>query len=165
MWSNLSMASTRAVDPQGNEWVIRRKWVNRRLRWRGRRRTIDLLDGADLASSGADLPIVGVALAVVGSLLLAIAAVLFIVPALIFLAELLIIVLIVGIGVVGRVLFGRPWTVEAKQGLTAEAYEWKVTGWRASGDLVSSVADQLRTTGIPTGGAPVPPEGRSHEER
>lgn len=159
MWSNLRMASTRVTDPHGREWMIRRKWVHRRLRWRGTRGAGDLLDGADLAALGGDLPIVGVILVAIAVLLVAIAAVLFIVPALLFVGELLIIVAIVGFGVVGRVLFGRPWTVEARRTDDTEAFEWKVSGWRASGDLVRSVSDQLRTTGLATGGSPVPTRG------
>lgn len=150
------MGSTRARDPQGGEWVVRRKWMHRRLKWRGKRGAGDLLDGAELAGLAGDLPIVGVFLVAVALVLLAIAAVMFIVPAVIFVVELLIVVLIVGIGLTGRVLFGRPWTVEAKQLATGSAYEWKVTGWRASRNLVATIADQLRTTGQPTGGTPMP---------
>lgn len=117
------------------------------------------MDGADLASLGGDLPIVGVILTAIALLSFAIAAVMFIVPALIFIGELLIIVAIVGLGVMGRVLFGRPWTVEARRTDDTEAFEWKVSGWRASRDLVQSVSDQLRATGLPTGGSPVPTQG------
>lgn len=147
------MTSTTVVDPQGNEWVVRRRWIHRRLRWRGKgRRSLDLIDGADLVGAGADLPVVGVILLVVALVLFAVAAVLLIVPALIFLVELLIIVVIVGLGLMGRLLLGRPWTVEARRSEPRQAFEWKVTGWRASSDLVQTVADQLRATGLPTGG-------------
>jgi hypothetical protein len=150
------MASTRVTDPHGNEWLVRRKWIHPRLRWRGTRGAGDLLDGADLAGLGGDLPVVGVILTALALLLFAIAAVMFIVPALVFVGELLIIVAIVVLGLMGRVLFGRPWTVEAQQLGAGPAYEWKVSGWRASLDLVTSIADQLRATGLPTGGSPVP---------
>ena len=78
------MPSTRAMDRRGNEWVVRRRWVHRRLRWRGQRGTGDLLDGADLIGFGGDLPVVGVIFTVVALLLFAVAAVLLIVPALIY---------------------------------------------------------------------------------
>jgi hypothetical protein len=119
-------------------------------------RSLDLMDGAELASVGGDLPIVGVVLMGIGLLLFAIALLIFIVPALILIAELLLIAALVGIGLAGRVLFGRLWTVEAHQEGDDHAYEWKVAGWRASGELVRSIADQLRGTGLPTGGARVP---------
>jgi hypothetical protein len=150
------MAAIRVTDPHGDEWEVRRKWVHRRLRWRGKRGAGDLMDGADLAGLGGDLPVVGVVLTAIALLLFAIAAVLFIVPALIFIVELLVIVAIVGLGVMGRVLFGRPWTVEARRSDDTEAIEWKVSGWRASQDLVHEITDHLRATGLPTGGTAVP---------
>ena len=138
-------------------WTVRRKWIHRRLKWRGTStRSIDFLDGADVVTLGDDLPVVGMILVAVALLLLAIVAVLFIIPALIFLAELLIIVTIVGLGLLGRLLFGRPWTVEAQQQPGGRGFEWKVRGWRASGELVHAVASRLRANGVPTGGAPLP---------
>jgi hypothetical protein len=110
------------------------------------------MEGADFVSFGADLPVVGVVLTAIGLLLFAVAAVLFIVPALIFVGELLIILAIVGLGLMGRVLLGRPWTVEAHEDDAGHAYEWKTRGWRASGDLVESVGAQLQATGLPSGG-------------
>ena len=150
------MTSERALDPEGRAWVVRRKWVHRRLRWRGKRGARDVLDGVDLLSLADDLPVIGVILAAVGLLLVAIFAVMFIVPAIILIVELLIIGLIVGLGLTGRVLLGRPWTVEAQQVDAGHSYEWKVSGWRASRNLVISIADQLCATGRPTGGSPVP---------
>lgn len=153
---NSGMASTRIEDPQSRQWTVRRKWVHRKLRWRGPKRTdLDFTRGVDLtgfADVGDDLPIIGVILTVIALVLIAIVAVMFIIPAVIFLAELLIVVAIVGAGLAARVLFGRPWTIEAHRDGTDDIYEWKVNGWRASGDLVRSVADQLRVTGEPTGG-------------
>jgi hypothetical protein len=146
------MAVTRVVDPDDGEWTVRRRWVHRRLRWRGPGGSFDLMNGADLAGAGADLPVVGLILGLIALFLFAIAAVLFIVPAVIFLVELLIVVTIVGIGVLGRLLFGRPWTVEAHQHDADHTYEWKVRGWRASSELVHSIAEQLHTTGEPAGG-------------
>jgi hypothetical protein len=110
------------------------------------------MDGADLVGAGADLPVVGVILGVVALVLLAVAAVLFIVPAVIFLVELLIVVAVVGVGLLGRMFFGRPWTVEAQQSRSDLAYEWKVQGWRASRELVHSIAEELRATGQSEGG-------------
>jgi hypothetical protein len=150
---NLGMAANLFVDPTGNEWVVRRRWVHRKLRWRGRgRKSLDLIDGAEVGAAAADIPGLGTVLTVVVILLLAVAAVLFIVPAVIFLVELLIVVALVGLGLLGCVLLGRPWTVEAHQQGADHAFEWKATGWRASGELVRSVGEQLRSTGQTTGG-------------
>ncbi len=157
------MGSTRATDPQGGEWVVRRKWTHRRLRWRGRRGVGELLDGTDLTGLGSDLPFVGVFLVAIALLLLTFAAVLFIVPAVLFIVpavlfvvELLIAMVIVDVGLTGRLLFGRPSTVEAKQLATGSTYQWNVSGWRPSRNLVTTIAEQLRATGLPTGGAPTP---------
>lgn len=152
------MAVNRVVDQRGCEWVVRRKWVHQRVRWRGSGRSVDLMDGADLLSDGAEVPVVGVIFLGVGLVLLVIAAALFIVPALVFIGELLVIAAIVGLGLIGRVLFRQPWTVEARQQGADHAYEWKSRGWRASGDLVQTVGEQLRSTGLPTGGKQTPPD-------
>lgn len=152
------MAAQTVVDPRGNQWTVRRRWVHRRLRWRGPGRdALGALDGADFLGAGADLPVVGVILLVVALVIFAVVAVLFVIPALIFLAELLIILVIVGIGLLGRILFGRPWTVEARPGDGGRCFEWQTTGWQASRQLVHSVADQLRVSGEPTGGQPIGP--------
>ena len=146
---------TRVVDPVGDEWVVRRRWAPRRLRWRGSgRRAMDVLDGGDLVGMGADLPVVGVVLTAVALLLFAVGAVLFIVPALVFVVELLVVVAIVGIGLVGRVLFGRPWTIEARRLDDDRTYEWKVVGWSESRERIEAIAERLRGTGIPPAEAP-----------
>lgn len=152
------MASKRATDPNGHEWTVRRKWVHRQLRWRGTRgsRALDLMDGADFADLGGDLPVVGLILTAIAVLLVAIVAVILIIPALIFVAELLIVVGLVGLGLMGRVLLGRPWTVEAHMEGTDHTYEWKARGWRASTELVQTLANHLRETGLPAGGERVP---------
>lgn len=148
------MARRTVIDPHGERWQVRRTWVARKLRWRGKDRGLPdgLLDGADLVSLGDDLPVVGVIAAVIAALIFGIALVWFIVPALIFLLELLLVVAFVGLGVAGRVLFGRPWTVEAQRSGSDEALEWKVRGWRASDAKVGEVADQLEAGLTPPDG-------------
>ncbi len=137
------------VDPSGRTWKVRRRWVHRRVSWRGPKgdRALDVLDGADLAGEGAELPVVGVIMFAIAALLVAVLAVVFVIPALIFVIELALVLVAVGLGVFGRVLFRRPWTVESRVDGTSQGGEWKVTGWRASGDLLNSVADRLKATG------------------
>jgi len=115
------------------------------------------MEGSELASWAAELPVVGVIFMVLALIIFAIAAVIFVIPALVFVVELLLIVALVGLGLLGRVLLLRPWTVEAREQGADFAYEWKTRGWRASGDLRQSVARQLEATGMPTGGTRVPP--------
>lgn len=137
------------VDPEGRTWNVRRRWVHRSVSWRGPKggRALDLIDGADLAGEGADLPIVGVITFALAALLIGVLAVVFVIPALIFALELLLVLAAIGLGVFGRVLFRRPWTVEARVEGTRQGREWKVVGWRASGDLIDSVAERLRVSG------------------
>lgn len=118
------------------------------------------MDGADLASVGADLPIVGVVFAVIAVLLVVVAAFVFIIPALVFVIELVVVLGLVGLGVLGRVLLGRPWTVQARTSGADHAYEWKCRGWSASGELVETIARQLHATGRPTSGTRFPPDPR-----
>ncbi len=119
------------------------------MSWRGPKgdRALDLLDGADLAGEGAEVPVVGVIMVAIAALLVAVLAVVFVIPALIFVVELALVLVAVGFGVLGRVLFRRPWTVEARVDGTNQGGEWKVTGWLASGDLLNSVVERLRATG------------------
>lgn len=100
---------------------------------------------------GADIPVVGIVLTGLALLLMAIAAIVVIVPAVVFAVEVLVVIVIVAAGVIGRLLFGRPWTIEARRSDGA-AHEWQVRGWRASQDQMLVVADQLRATGLPAGG-------------
>lgn len=108
---------------------------------------MDLLDDADVAGEAAELPVVGVIFFAIAALLVGVAAVIFVVPAVIFLLELLLVVLLVALGAGARILFRRPWTVEARVAGTNEVREWKVVGWRASGELVDTVATRVASTG------------------
>lgn len=143
------MAAKPVVDPEGRTWKVRRRWLHRSVSWRGPKggRALDLIDGADLVGAGAELPVVGVVLFAIGALLIGVLAVVFVIPALIFALELLLVLVAVVVGVLSRVLFKRPWTVEARLKGTYDRREWKVTGWRASGDLLDSVAARLQATG------------------
>lgn len=149
------MAGTRVSDPRGNEWEVRRRWTRRRPRWRRAREPENLIDAAELVSFGDDLPVIGGVLAIIGLVLLAVLAVVVIIPALIFIGEVLVVLAIIGLGFVGRVALGRPWTVEARQVAGPQALEWKVRGWRASRDQVRGIADEIRVSGVPTGGTTV----------
>jgi hypothetical protein len=53
-------------------------------------------------------------------------------------------------GVVGRVLFRRPWTVDAVDPSGARL-AWSVVGWRASGGARRFIAERIAATGaVPT---------------
>ena len=142
------MAARTVQDPEGRTWKVRRRWVHRSVTWRGRKgNPLDLLDGADLAGEAAELPVVGVIFFGIAALLFAVAAVIFVVPAVIFLLEVLFVLLVVTLGAGARIVFRRPWTVEARVTGTNEGREWKVVGWRASGEMVDTVATRIASTG------------------
>ena len=62
-------------------------------------------------------------------------------PLLALTIELVILAVLFVAGIVGRVLFRRPWTVEARaRHLSAR---WQVSGWRASGQLVDQIARRI----------------------
>jgi hypothetical protein len=68
------------------------------------------------------------------------------IPFLIALGELVFIVVLAVAGVVGRVLFRRPWTVDAVDPANAR-HTWSVVGWRASAAARRFIADRIATSG------------------
>ena len=153
------MTERQVTGPQGERWRVKRKWIPRKVRWRGKDRDLPdgLLDGAELLSVGDELPVVGVIAAVIAALVVGIALVLFVVPALIFLLELVLVLALVCLGAAGRVLLGRPWTVEARRVAGDEVLEWRVRGWRASDAKVGEVADLLEAGMTPPDGQAIGP--------
>lgn len=74
-------------------------------------------------------------------------------PLLVAVVDLAIVLLLAIVGLAGRILFRRPWTVEA-QASDRSCLVWRVVGWRASGDHVERVAEQLAVGVAPPGGSP-----------
>jgi hypothetical protein len=56
--------------------------------------------------------------------------------------DLVLVILLTALGVAGRLLFRRPWAVEAASD-TGERHRWQVVGWRASSELVADVVNAL----------------------
>lgn len=147
------------TTPAGDEWRVRRLWAPRfrgetltGRAWRRMRRTGRRTgDGLDVASSpgcGADL---FDELAIVIGIVVVVLFVVFVaVPLLVALLDLLLLLLLTGLGLVGRVVFRRPWVVEAL-GPDQHRLTWRIVGWGASGEAVDYIADALAH------GAPPPP--------
>jgi len=77
-------------------------------------------------------------------LAIAIACVLILIPLLLFGFELIIVGCLLGIGLVGRSVFGKPWTVTAvRSGASAPAAEWRVRGWGPSRSLIHHVCVEV----------------------
>jgi hypothetical protein len=63
-------------------------------------------------------------------------------------ADLILALLLTAVGVAGRLLFRRPWSVEAVSD-AGERHRWQVVGWRASGELVAEVVNALAHGHVP----------------
>ena len=146
------------VESSDGTWHVRRRWAPRHLgadtafeRFRRRVRTVrDRKPGDDGATAGCLLDVISAAsiTAAVVALVIVLLAVGF--PFLVALGELVFVLLLAVGGVVGRVLFRRPWTIDAVSP-DGDHHVWDVVGWRASGDAEAFIADRLRTTGeVPT---------------
>ena len=146
------MAARTVVGPDGRTWKVRRKWLTRSVHWRGSFRlrpkeALDALDATDLLGVGGELPFVTWLLLAVAVFVFVAALLPLLVPVLLFLGELTFVLLAVVLGLLARVLLRRPWIVEARIVGTNEGRQWKVTGWRASGEQVETVAERIRSTG------------------
>ena len=116
------MRGTEVLAPDGRRWVVRRRWAPRTSkralagRFGGRRRRgssdshwWDLLDVANIFG---DSPLTG--LIVVAIFIVAVLFVIYgVAPLALALLDAVIWLVLLIAGVVGRVLFRRPWTVEA----------------------------------------------------
>lgn len=169
------------VSTLDGTWVVRRRWAPRilgratpmeRVRRflpgeRKRRRqeagkpersVTDNLDFTPDVSSGClDVDeLILFVLAVVALVL----AVMFVVPLLVALGELLIVVVFALLGGVAKVVFRRPWTVEAISP-HGERHDYRIVGWRRSGAAVDVIADRVTRELI----APAPAEVERQIER
>jgi hypothetical protein len=148
---------TAVTDPQGRRWVVRRRWMPRlgaetlwgRFRRRTRRTFDRVADGADVDPGCAELLGEGIVAAVV---VIVVALVLFfvVVPLLVAIVDVLILLVLAAAGAATRVLFRRPWTVEATadDGTTRQ---WRVVGWRASGERCVQIGQRLQAGLDPDG--------------
>ena len=143
---------------EGEEWVVRRRWAPRlgaetlwaRFRRRLRsafRKTADLGDGLDAAEGCLAFEDVVV---VVGLVVVVLLAVFFVIPLLVALVDVLVLLVIAGLGVVGRIVFRRPWVVEARSS-GGGVLRWRVVGWRASREFRGRAAESLGAGVVPAG--------------
>lgn len=119
----------KVMDPQGRSVRVHRRW----LPWRRRVRDIEGLDAGGLDGTGDD-PI-SLALALLGVLLL----IPFVLGLVLLVGELFLLVLLLPAVVLVRVLFRRPWTVEA----TSRGHVlWseQVIGWNESEARILDIA-------------------------
>jgi hypothetical protein len=112
---------------------------------------VNVGDGAGCAIDLAEGIVAGIVVLVVVVLVL-----IFIVPLVMVTLELVVLLLLVAAGLVAKVVFRRPWGVEAEalDGPRAgRLVVWRVVGWRASGAHLAQVADALAAgVDLPAGG-------------
>ncbi|GAA3531557.1 hypothetical protein GCM10022234_30880 [Aeromicrobium panaciterrae] len=124
------------VDPAGETWRVKRRWLPWRLKRRNPDDVVDVSDAAGAVDEPIGLVIVVVVLAVA-----VLAPVIFVLA--FFVAEFLLLLLLLPLFVVIRgSLLGR-WPIEAFKGKQLVASE-SVRGWRASGDRMLEIADGIR---------------------
>jgi di/tricarboxylate transporter len=146
----------RVHSPDGRSWTIRRRWVPRlgeESLWRRFRRrfgqtvewtkelapdTLDVLD---------DSIVLGIALVLLALLVIFVGL-----PVLIAILDLVLILSLALIGVLGRVLFRRPWVIEVRDD-DRQTTRWRVVGWRASARKLDEIEQVLRI------GLPLPTDG------
>jgi hypothetical protein len=168
-----------ATTPDGVAWTVRVIWqprwrpLARRFGgWRRRRKGVDLsgpLDGVDVPTGGGGSGGGGVfdslfddlAIAILVIIGLVVAGALFwwlILPLLLLAVDILVVVVLFALAIPARVLFRRPWTVEAvtKSGSDADRFVTDVVGWRPALRTRDDIVDKIKL-GYPT---PVLPELR-----
>lgn len=135
-------------DPTGQVWRVSRRWVPWRRRLKGW-----LSDSWGWLTLGDDIVSL-VILVVLGIPVLVITAIAF--------AELLVLLLLLPFVVLGRVLLGRHWTVEARKGFTIW-WEEPSGDWRTSATRITDVAAAIERGQAPEQNvdrpAPPPAEG------
>jgi hypothetical protein len=135
---------TRITAPDGAEWAVGRRWMTRKVRrsWKWRRRTSSDLIASFPGGDWAGDSLGGAVLILVGVLIIA----LVLVPLLLFGIEFIVVGCVLAASLAGRVVLGRPWTVEARTLGPAGSerhLEWSVPGWRRSGKVIDAIAKDL----------------------
>jgi hypothetical protein len=139
-------------DPTGQVWRVSRRWVPWRRRLKGW-----LSESFGWLSMGDDI-ISLVIFVVIGIPVLVIAAIAF--------AELLLLLLVLPFGLLGRVLLGRHWTVEARKGFTIW-WEELSGNWRTSAVRIADVAAAIERGQVPEQNVdrPPPPADQGEPDR
>ncbi len=154
------MAAITVDDPNGTAWTVRRRWVPHRERrgvrdrWRRRPDTDGLSDGLTVAGDFAEIPVVGIVAAVIGGLLFVVLMAIWLPFAVLLVIDLVWLAVVLVGGAFARVVFRRPWRVEARS--PEEIRVWHVRGYRAAGEQRDAIARQLQHGHNPLGETPPP---------
>lgn len=128
----------KVLDPGGQTWRVTRRWMP----WR-RRASVgswgDVPSGAGLGDDPVSM-IVGIVLLVL--------IIPFVVLALLVALEMLLLLLVLPFAILGRVLLGRHWRVEARRGWEP-VWEAEAGDWAESGRRIEAVAATIRRGELP----------------
>jgi len=131
-------------DPDGREWTVGIRWLPRRPTWLGwgpgrTRKNASSADLEWLDLAGGCIPDDIPVLAAIGLIVFVLILIWFaVLPVAVFALDLLFVLLVAAGGVATRVLFRRPWIVEAST--AAEARRWPIVGLRKSRAMVDEVS-------------------------
>jgi hypothetical protein len=140
------MWAVRVTAPKGVQWKVRVVW---RPRWRSLERRFD--EWREKSRGYGTPPFwtldvtdpVGCLVTVIGGTILVVLVLWIVLPLLLLIVDLAIVVVLLVVTVVARVLFRRPWTVEATT-TGGRSFTTDVTGLRAAFRQRDEIADQLR---------------------
>ena len=155
------LRGTVVTAPDGHRWRVGRRWMDRSLpdprhRYREHREkifgddsgsgTLDVLTLPDFdLLDFDDSPVAAIAVAI-GALLLF----LILLPLIGVALELIVLLVLLWSGIVGRVFFGRPWVVAAVDLDDPErSAAFAVKGWRRSGSAVEELKRTIAVSGTP----------------
>jgi hypothetical protein len=139
--------------PDGRTWVVRRRWVPRlgaesiwgRV-YRRFRQALRRAGNITEADPGC-LEILGEGIGVAIAVVVVVAFLIFVAIPLVFaLLDLVIVLLLALLGILARIVFRRPWVVEARADDGAIS-TWRVVGWTASRERCTEIA-QLLAAGV-----------------
>lgn len=153
--------ATTITGPDGRQWTVRRRLAPRlgaeTVFGRARRRVGSVINrttnGLDVADGclAFDLDAIVVVLLVLVALLLLIFVV---IPLLVVIVDLVILLLLALLGIVARVVFRRPWVLEAASS-DGRRHQWRVVGWRRSGEQCRHIAQMLAAGIVPPPDPPI----------
>jgi hypothetical protein len=139
------------TSPDGDRWRVRRRWLDRpvpkiRRSLRGANDEIALEGGLEALSAGVSdsIPLaIGVA---VGVALL----VFFLLPLIGVALEIVLLLMLLSSGILGRVLLRRPWAIEAiNLGHPQRSAAFAVKGWRRSSQVIGELSRTIPASGLP----------------
>jgi hypothetical protein len=138
------------MSPDGERWRVRRRWLDHPVP--KLRRALEDRRGELATEGGAELLLGDSSIAGGVALAVAFALVVFVVLPLVGLAlELILLVAILGFGLIGRLLFRRPWIVAAVNlDHPQRSAEFGVKGWGESGRAVAQLSAAIQVSGVPT---------------